>query len=239
MTSFAITLTDLLKLGLLGGMVAVDTASFLQIMISRPLVAGFLTGWLLGDLPTGCMIGAILELLYLRVLPLGASKYPDAGLATVVSASLAIFSERNLGHFDQYLLVWLILLAMFVGTVGGVSQQLVRRGNRFFSLRSEKAIEDEKFYLINVYHLTACFVDFIRGFGITILFIVCFSFLFSRYAANLTLSENSFLNKNLMWIIYGFAFATGVDLFLNRNVIKHTLSFFLVGFSIALFLSII
>ena len=38
-------------------------------MISRPLVAGALTGWLLGDPVTGLEVGAMLELFHLAGMP--------------------------------------------------------------------------------------------------------------------------------------------------------------------------
>ena len=40
---------DLVWLSLLGGWVATDSTSFAQFMVSRPLVAASLAGWIVGD----------------------------------------------------------------------------------------------------------------------------------------------------------------------------------------------
>ncbi len=58
-----IPLMNILLLSLLGGVLAVDGTSVGQFMVSRPLVAGVLAGWLLGDPMSGLWVGGILELL--------------------------------------------------------------------------------------------------------------------------------------------------------------------------------
>ncbi|NOT09609.1 MAG: hypothetical protein HOP28_15565, partial [Gemmatimonadales bacterium] len=62
-----------------------DLASVLQGLFNRPLVAGAVAGIVLGDPGAGLRIGAALELFALDVLPIGASRYPDYGAATVAA----------------------------------------------------------------------------------------------------------------------------------------------------------
>jgi mannose PTS system EIIC component len=69
-------MTGLLAIMLLGGFVALDATSFPQVMISRPLVAGALTGFVLGDPVAGALVGGLLEVFHLSVLPIGAARYP-------------------------------------------------------------------------------------------------------------------------------------------------------------------
>ena len=61
---------DLLPIALLGGLLGLDVVSFPQAMISRPLVAATIAGWLIGDSATGLLVGAALELIALDTLPL-------------------------------------------------------------------------------------------------------------------------------------------------------------------------
>ena len=42
-------------------------------MISRPIFAGPLIGLLMGDLPTGLLVGGSVELMYMGVIPVGGS----------------------------------------------------------------------------------------------------------------------------------------------------------------------
>src|SRR5262249_31115447 len=50
-----------------GGFVAADTAAFLQLLLSQPLVAATITGLAWGNVPLGCEVGALLQLFALGV----------------------------------------------------------------------------------------------------------------------------------------------------------------------------
>ena len=84
---------ELIPLALLGGVLGLDVVSFPQAMISRPIVAATLAGGLLGQAPSGMLIGAALELIALETLPFGASRYPEWGSASVVGG--AIFATHS------------------------------------------------------------------------------------------------------------------------------------------------
>lgn len=73
---------------LFGGVVAVDGTSFGQFMISRPLVAATIGGWIVGEPAQGATIGLVLETLHLGVLPVGAAKYPEGGPAAVAAGAV-------------------------------------------------------------------------------------------------------------------------------------------------------
>lgn len=72
-----------------GVLVGLDLVSVPQAMIARPLVAGTVAGWIAGDVQTGLRVGLLLELFALDVLPVGASRYPDYGPATVGAVAFA------------------------------------------------------------------------------------------------------------------------------------------------------
>ena len=82
----ALTLVFLLAWGTVVGF---DLASVPQGLLSRPLVAASMAGWLIGDLQSGIRVGALLELFALDVLPVGASRYPEYGPAAIGAALLA------------------------------------------------------------------------------------------------------------------------------------------------------
>jgi len=68
---------EILQVTLLGGLLALDGTSVGQFMLSRPLVAGGLVGWVLGDPALGFTIGAVLELYLLVSFPTGGSRFPE------------------------------------------------------------------------------------------------------------------------------------------------------------------
>lgn len=61
-----------------------------QLMISRPIVTAPLAGLVLGDPVTGMWVGAILEVLSLHQLPVGAARYWDTGPAAVAASTGAV-----------------------------------------------------------------------------------------------------------------------------------------------------
>jgi PTS system mannose-specific IIC component len=79
---------ELLPLALLGGVLGLDVVSFPQAMVSRPIVAATLGGAFAGSPASGLLIGIVLELIALDTLPLGASRYPEWGSASVVGGAL-------------------------------------------------------------------------------------------------------------------------------------------------------
>ena len=80
---------DVLPLSLLAGVIGLDVVSFPQAMISRPIVAATLGGALVGAPGAGLVCGAALECLALEALPVGASRYPEWGSASVVAGAVA------------------------------------------------------------------------------------------------------------------------------------------------------
>jgi mannose/fructose/N-acetylgalactosamine-specific phosphotransferase system component IIC len=58
-------------------------------MLSRPLVAGVLTGWVAGDPALGLLMGGILEFYFISVFPVGGAQFPEGGPPTLVAVVTA------------------------------------------------------------------------------------------------------------------------------------------------------
>jgi len=82
-------LTTILVFALLGAILGLDVVSFPQAMLSRPIVASTLAGALGGSASDGLLAGVFLEMMALETLPVGASRYPEWGTASVVGGALA------------------------------------------------------------------------------------------------------------------------------------------------------
>jgi mannose/fructose/N-acetylgalactosamine-specific phosphotransferase system component IIC len=80
---------ELWLLALLGGLLALDGTSVGQFMVSRPIVAGVLTGWVVGDPVLGLMVGGILEVYFIPAFPFGGSDFPEGGPPTVIAVAVA------------------------------------------------------------------------------------------------------------------------------------------------------
>lgn len=61
-------------------------------MAERPIVVGPVVGFLLGDVVTGTLIGAQLEVIYLGIVSVGGAQATDTLYATAMATALAIIS---------------------------------------------------------------------------------------------------------------------------------------------------
>ncbi len=112
-----------LSLLLLGVWVALDGTSLGQFMVSRPLVAGTLAGFVLGDPGTGLLVGAILEVAHLGDLPAGGARLPEPGPGAVPAVWLAVAAGGGTGVAAG------VALGAAWSLLGGASLVLLRRLN--------------------------------------------------------------------------------------------------------------
>lgn len=144
---------------LLAGVIAVfsglDRTAFLQIMVSRPIVVGPLTGWLLGDPSTGLQVGLLVELLWLGRLPVGAAIPPDDTQVTVGATALAIGMGGELAGFPALASALLAtLVAIPLGKVGQLFDRGARNWNEKLLQRSEEALAEKDWPAIERSHLS-------------------------------------------------------------------------------------
>jgi mannose/fructose/N-acetylgalactosamine-specific phosphotransferase system component IIC len=149
---------ELVWIALLGGALALDATSVGQFMLSRPLVAGAIAGWALGDTPLGLGIGALLELYLLVSFPSGGARFPEGATATVVAVACASAID---GPGAVPLGVGAGLLW---GQVGGFTITGLRRLNG--RLVPEPGTDHPE--RVAVAHLSAVALDFLRGALVTL-----------------------------------------------------------------------
>ncbi len=160
------SLPVLIALLLWGTLVGLDLVSVPQGMIARPLVAGSVAGWLVGDIEAGLRIGVLLELFALDVLPVGAVRYPDYGPATVAAVTLGAGTHWELG------LGLSVVLGLLLAVAGGGSLQLVRRWNARAIQRQAAALSAGESRAIRRLQYGGLLRDALRGFTLTLLGVV-------------------------------------------------------------------
>jgi mannose/fructose/N-acetylgalactosamine-specific phosphotransferase system component IIC len=149
-----------------GTLTGLDLVSVPQAMISRPLVAGTVAGWLAGDLEAGVRIGVLFELFALDVLPVGAVRYPDYGPATVSAVALGTGAPWELGLGVS------AALGLVLAVLGGWSLQVVRRWNARAIQRRAAALAAGESGAIRWLQYGAILRDALRGFILTLLGLV-------------------------------------------------------------------
>jgi PTS system mannose-specific IIC component len=152
-------LVELIPLALLGGILGLDVVSFPQAMISRPLVASTLAGALIGQAPSGLLLGAALELIALETLPFGASRYPEWGSAAVVGG--AIFASHPSHPAGAMTLATLSALA--TTWIGGWTMVKLRQLNARWAGQKREALEAGARGSVVSLQLQGMTADFFRG----------------------------------------------------------------------------
>jgi len=154
---------DVLPLVLLGAVVGFDTVSFPQAMVSRPIVAATLGGALAGNAVLGALCGVVLECFALETLPVGASRYPEWGSASVVGGALfADIPSASAGA-----LVIAVVIALSGAWLGGWSMVQLRTLNARRTRRNHDAVARGDVRVIRYLQFSGLASDFLRGAALT------------------------------------------------------------------------
>lgn len=154
----------LIPLGLLGAVLGLDTVSFPQAMLSRPLVAATLGGAMAGSPVSGLLIGAALELIALETLPFGASRYPEWGSASVVGGALFASVPENPAGSSALA----IIAALATAWIGGWTMVRLRQLNARWASHTQKALDAGARGAVIALQLRCLTADLLRGFLLTI-----------------------------------------------------------------------
>lgn len=151
---------EIVGVTLLGGLLALDGTSVGQFMLSRPLVAGALVGWAVGEPALGLVVGAVLEFYLLVSFPTGGSRFPEGATAAVVAVASAAGSEGAgaLPVAVAFGLAW--------GQIGGFSITLLRHANSRLVPEPGRALRGSRG--LASAHLLAMVLDFVRGMAVTL-----------------------------------------------------------------------
>ena len=130
-----------------------DRTAVLQLMVSRPIVVAPLTGWLLGDALIGLQIGALVELLWMGRLPVGAAIPPDDTQVAVGSTVLAITMGQMMGFTGLAFTMLCILITMPLGKVGQLFDRWARHLNGRLLQRAQDAVAAGQWQVAEKSHL--------------------------------------------------------------------------------------
>ena len=163
---------DIMILSVLGAVFGLDTVSFPQSMISRPIVGATVAGAILGDPWAGLLVGAALELFAVETLPFGASRYPEWGSAGVVGG--ALYAKAAYG-FDAGRLTTSVLAALALAWVGGWSMVQLRKLNAHWARSRHDAVAHGSRQTVIGLQIAGLGADLSRGFMLTALGLMAFA----------------------------------------------------------------
>jgi mannose/fructose/N-acetylgalactosamine-specific phosphotransferase system component IIC len=161
-------------------------------MISRPIVAGPVIGWLCGDVKTGLLMGAVIELLWIGVVPVGVGVPPDSTVVCIVATALAANKVQDAAALA-------IIFSVPLGIIFKRLDIAHRKWNRVFLPVVENGIKNGRYYILTFVIWLGVFLSFIKSF----LFLVICIFLF-----------NAVLSYILPFVISAPAIVKGLQVFM-------------------------
>jgi PTS system mannose-specific IIC component len=112
----------------LGALICLDRV-VAQVMISRPVVAAPLIGLALGDVATGLVTGALLELLWADRIPVGPYVPPNDTLVAILATAGAILAAPTPGTVPRELMTLSILVFAPAALLGQKLENMLRKWN--------------------------------------------------------------------------------------------------------------
>ena len=155
----------IVTLTILGAVLGLDVVSFPQAMLSRPIVAATIGGAVVGDPLSGLLAGATIEFLALETLPVGASRYPEWGSASVVGgAVLGLHGDARAGALTMALLA-----AIATGWIGGWTMIQLRQLNAVWARQLRRRIDAGSENAVVGLQFAGLVADLLRGGALTLL----------------------------------------------------------------------
>jgi PTS system mannose-specific IIC component len=209
----------LIKAAMLAGVLGLDASAFMQLMLARPLVAGWLVGMVCGDALAGLAMGSLLELLYGGMLPVGAYVPPDYLLATAVTVAGTLRVTAVLGPSVPFeaVMASMMLLGFGAAKVGGWAEVWLRRLNVVLAHWAEKEVMLGRESALGTTVAVALFLQFLKTAALVALILAIVVPVLGRLLADLPAPILLGLAR-MSWLTLVLGLAVMADLFWNRRL---------------------
>ncbi len=195
-------------------------------LLSRPIVTGLFTGIVLGDINTGIIMGATLELAFIGSFSVGASIPPDVVTGGILGTAFAI--TAGAGTETALLLglpiatLTLILKNVYLGLLIPMMNQ-----------KADLYAADGNYKGVERMHLLA-------GFGLSLMLalVVTISFMVGSNTISKLLAMIPAFVQNGLSVATGLIPALGVAMLARLLINKQVAPYFVVGFALAAYLEI-
>ena len=151
---------------ILAGIVAMDTTSGPQFLISEPVVSCAALGLLFGRPEMGLMLGMFFQLLWFGYMPLGAVRFTDSNMAALISTA-SLFISAGIFGFNRETIAAAVIPALFFGVaagfIGSYFRTYVRRLNsRLSEIMMSRLVKGGELSICR-WHFIGVGSSFLRG----------------------------------------------------------------------------
>ncbi|MFV0381053.1 MAG: PTS mannose/fructose/sorbose/N-acetylgalactosamine transporter subunit IIC [Breznakia sp.] len=190
-----------------------------------PGIIGPVTGFLLGDLGAGCVVGGTLQLMSLGVAAVGGSSTPRYGWATIIATAVAVGTGKGIEAG--------LALGIPVGMLGVQMDIIVRLINGIIVRKSEKMVAEGN-AKSGQRLLLLCWILFGLEAAIAVLLSVTLGASFI----------NQILDVTPEWVTQGLSLAgallpvVGFSMLLKYMPVKKYINYALIGFVLSAYLQV-
>ena len=196
-------------------------------MGSRQIITGVLVGRVRGDLKTGIILGATLEMVFIGSITLGAAVPPDVITGGILGAAFAISTGKGA---DVALALAFPIATLYLVVDNLLTLVLLP----VFVHKADRYVEEGEFRKMEMMHILGGFVvkSLPRG-------IICAAaFYLGTPVMNRVLESIPEFVQNGLVAAAGFIPALGIALLTRMILTKKTVVFFVLGFTISAYLRI-
>ncbi|WP_232697326.1 PTS N-acetylgalactosamine transporter subunit IIC [Brevibacillus daliensis] len=217
-------LLEALLIALWAGIAGVDLFNGLT-HIHRPLVTGLVVGLILGDLQTGLIAGATLEMVWMGMVPLAGAQPPNVVIGGVIGVAFAILTQQDPNISVGIAVPFAVAVQGAITLLFTVFSPLMHKADVFAENADVKGIER-----INYMGMTFLFF-----------FYAIIAFLPIYFGAD---SAKTIVESLPEWVIGGLSVAGGMmpaigfAMLLKIMLKKEYIAFFLIGFVLVIYLKL-
>ncbi|MGL5313346.1 MAG: PTS mannose/fructose/sorbose/N-acetylgalactosamine transporter subunit IIC [Peptostreptococcaceae bacterium] len=196
-------------------------------LLSRPIITGMLTGLVLGDLQTGIILGATLELAFIGAFSVGAALPPEIISGAILGTAFAITT----GQGAEVALTLAVPIAALALVIKNTCMIFILP---LFVHKADKYAENGDCKGVERMHLLGGFLSVNLPIGL----IVFFSYLLGSSAVETILNAIPPFIQNGLAIATGLLPALGFALLAKMIVNKKVVVFYFLGFALSVYLGV-
>jgi PTS system mannose-specific IIC component len=157
---------DIVLLSAIISFLALDITIAFQVLISSPIFACPILGWLLGDVELGFEMGFLLQLLWLGRIPAGAYIVPEGNIASMI-ATVLVLLNKDIGYPNTTLAI-VFVESILISYLGAVITIYYRKFNNRVLEIVVKEIENVHFKMTLLLEAGSVFIYFLMVFIISL-----------------------------------------------------------------------
>lgn len=162
-------LLAIMGIAVLGGLIGLDRTAMCQCMISQPIVAGPFVGWLLGDPIAGVVIGAVLELIWVLDMPVGAFVPANSTVSAITATAIAALGSE--GPASLPVIGFSLLFTTAIARITMQADNAIRKWNAHLGVAAQAGPGKDVGRALSRAHLFGLAVFFFKSFALYLVFL--------------------------------------------------------------------